>query len=164
MYMYINSLHGEGVRKQHYFSLSPPVSPSSIHLSVTLSPPKPLCGIQPNLLHHFPSRPVQHYFPCLHLSVHLSVILSPLKPLGRIQPNLLHLILPLMVRMCKSNFIFPCVCSPSICQSRYLLLNHLAECIRTFYITSPHAKGGERNTVFSVHPSFVHLSVMLSPP
>ena len=28
---------------------------SFVHLSVTLSPPKPLCGIQPNLLHRFPS-------------------------------------------------------------------------------------------------------------
>ena len=41
----------KGVREQHYFS----VRPSSVHLSVTLSPPKPLGGIQPNLLHHFPS-------------------------------------------------------------------------------------------------------------
>ena len=48
---YITSLHTKGVREQHYFS----VRPSSVHLSVTLSPPKPLGGIQPNLLHHFPS-------------------------------------------------------------------------------------------------------------
>ena len=40
-----------GVREQHYFS----VRPSSGHLSVTLSPPKPLGGIQTNSLHHFPS-------------------------------------------------------------------------------------------------------------
>ena len=31
------------------------IHPSSVHLSVTLSPPKSLGGIQPNLLHHFPS-------------------------------------------------------------------------------------------------------------
>ena len=43
--------HGNGVREQHYFSLRR----SSVHLSVTLFPSKPLGGIQPNLLHHFPS-------------------------------------------------------------------------------------------------------------
>ena len=48
---YITSPHGKGVQEQYYFS----VRPSSVHLSVTLSPPKPLGGIQPNLLHHFPS-------------------------------------------------------------------------------------------------------------
>ena len=41
----------KGVRKQHFFS----VRPSTVHLSVTPSSPKPLGGIQPNLLHHFPS-------------------------------------------------------------------------------------------------------------
>ena len=48
---YIASLHGKGVREQHYFS----VHPSSAHLSVMLSPPKPLNGIQPNLLDPFSS-------------------------------------------------------------------------------------------------------------
>ena len=48
---FITSPHGKGVQEQHYFSMLP----SSIHLSVTLSPLKPLEGIQPNLLHHFPS-------------------------------------------------------------------------------------------------------------
>ena len=38
------------MQEQYYFS----VRPSSVYLSVTLSPPKPLGGIQPNLLHHFP--------------------------------------------------------------------------------------------------------------
>ena len=48
---FITSPHGKGVQEQHYFS----VCPSSLRLSVTLSPPKPLVGIQPNLLHQFPS-------------------------------------------------------------------------------------------------------------
>ena len=47
---YITSPHGKAVRKQHFFS----VCRSSVHLSIMLSP-KPLGGIQPNLLHHFPS-------------------------------------------------------------------------------------------------------------
>ena len=33
----------------------PSVCPLSVHPSVTLSPPKPLCGIQPTLLHHLHS-------------------------------------------------------------------------------------------------------------
>ena len=47
--------HGKGVREQHYFSVRSSVCLSSVHLSVTLSPPKPLGRIQPKLLHHFPS-------------------------------------------------------------------------------------------------------------
>ena len=47
---YITSPHGKGVHKQNYFS----VHPLSILLFVTLSPPKPLGGIQPNLQHHSP--------------------------------------------------------------------------------------------------------------
>ena len=70
---YITSPHGKDVREQHYFF----VPLSSIDLSVMLSPPKPLGGIQPNLLHHFPSwlvcaratlffhSPVRHPFICL---------------------------------------------------------------------------------------------------
>ena len=52
---YITFPHGWGVREQHYFSVCPSVRPSFIHLSVMLSPHKPLGGIQPNLLHHSPS-------------------------------------------------------------------------------------------------------------
>ena len=48
---YIIFPNGKDMREQYHF----PVRPSSVHLSVTLSPPKPLGGIQPNLLHHFPS-------------------------------------------------------------------------------------------------------------
>ena len=48
---HITSFHSNEAREQHYFSMRP----SCVHLSVTLSPPKPLGGIQPNLLHHFPS-------------------------------------------------------------------------------------------------------------
>ena len=52
---YIAFSHVKSVREQHFFvRLSFLASPSSIHLPVTLSPPKPTDGIQPNLLHHFP--------------------------------------------------------------------------------------------------------------
>ena len=57
-----------------------------------------------------------------------------------------------------------CVRRPPICPSRYLLLNHLAEFYQTCYITSPHGKGVREQHYFSVRPSFVHLSVTLSPP
>ena len=46
---YIISPHGKGVR-DNIFSVRP-----SVHSSVTLSPPKTLGEILPNLLHHFPS-------------------------------------------------------------------------------------------------------------
>ena len=51
----ITSSDGKGVREQYYFSVRPSLHPSSVHLSVKLSPPKPLGGIQPILLHHFPA-------------------------------------------------------------------------------------------------------------
>ena len=57
-----------GCARQHYFSVCPSVRQSSVHLSVTLSPPKPLGGIQPNLLHHFPSWQGcvrDNLFPCV---------------------------------------------------------------------------------------------------
>ena len=47
----IFSSHGKVVWEQHYFSMLS----LFIHLSVKLSPPKPLVRIQPNLLHHFQS-------------------------------------------------------------------------------------------------------------
>ena len=40
---------------KNYFTVRPSVRPPSVHLSFTLSLPKILGGIQPNLLHHFPS-------------------------------------------------------------------------------------------------------------
>ena len=94
---YITSPHGMGVREQHYFSVHPSVCASFVRLSITLSaPPKPLVGIEPNLLHHFPScsecaRATLFFSASVRSSsVHLSVMLSPPKPLGGIQPNLLH--------------------------------------------------------------------------
>ena len=44
----------------------------SVYLSVTLSPPKQLGGIQPNLLHHFPAWSTLFFYasmrPCIHHS------------------------------------------------------------------------------------------------
>ena len=84
----ITSPVGKGAREQQYFS----ARPSSVHLSVTLSPPKPLGGIQPNLLHHLPMVRVyqnnsphgkgvseQQFFPECPSSVHLCIMLFPLK-------------------------------------------------------------------------------------
>ena len=38
-----------------FMCVRPSLRLSSVHMSVTLTPSKPLGGIQPNLLHHFPS-------------------------------------------------------------------------------------------------------------
>ena len=109
---YITSPHGKGVQEQHYFS----VCPSSIHLSVRLSPPKPLGEIQPNFLHHFPSWLWCARATLIFIHRHLcrpSICLSryPPKPLGRIQPNSS---LPLMLRVCQSNIFFLSVHPSSI--------------------------------------------------
>ena len=74
----------------------------------------------------------------------------------------------LVVRLCESNIIFLClhvsirafVVHPSVCH----LLNHWAKFNQTCYITTPHGKGVREQHYFFVHLSFIHLSVMPSPP
>ena len=58
-----------------------------------------------------------------------------------------------MVRVCKNNFIFPCICCPSVCPLRCLLLNHWAEFNQTCYITFPHGKNVQEQHYFSICPS-----------
>ena len=65
---YITSPHGKGVQEQYYIS----VHLSPVYLSVTLSPPKPLGGIQPNLQHHFPS-----WFGCARATLFFHVSICP---------------------------------------------------------------------------------------
>ena len=68
-------------------------SKMTIHLSVTLSPPKPLGRIRPTCYISSPHDKgvwEQYYFSLGLSSVHPSVMLSPPKPLTWIQPNLLH--------------------------------------------------------------------------
>ena len=152
--------------------------PSSVHLSVTLSPLNHwvefnqtcyitfLHGKGVREQHNLSVRPSVR--PSVRLSsLHLSVKLSPSKQLGGIQPKLatLH---PAMVRVYESNIIFPCVRRPTICPSHYLLLNHWAELNQTCFITSSHGKDVREQHYFSVrpsvHPASVHLSVTQSPP
>ena len=90
--------------------------PSSFHLSVTLSPPKPLGGIQPSYITSPNGRVSESniIFLCVRpsvrpSSVHLSIKLSPLKTTGRDLTKLV-ILLPFMVMVCKSNTIFLCVC------------------------------------------------------
>ena len=49
-----------------------------------------------------------------------------------------------------SNNIFPCVHRPSICPSRYLLLNHWAKFNQTSTSLSPHGRGVRDQHYFSV--------------
>ena len=146
------------------------VRSSSVHLSVTLSPPKPLGGIQPNLLHHFPSLlgcfESNIIFPCVRRP---SICSSRYLLLNHwAECNQTCYITSPHGWGVRDNIIFPCVRScvsrPSTCLLRYLLLNHWAEFNQTCYITSPHGKGCAREQLFSVRPTSVHLSVMLSPP
>ena len=89
--------------------------PLSVHPSTTLSPPKPLGRIQPNLLHAFPSiRGIgvqeQHYFS-IRLSVHDC-------PSFCLSGNWIKLAtwLPLMVRVCISESLHSSI-HPSILQA-----------------------------------------------
>ena len=64
---------------------------------------------------------------------------------------------PLMVRVCESNIIFPCVRAcihrPTVCLSCFLLLNLWAEFNLSCYITSVHGKGVRQQHYFSVRPA-----------
>ena len=107
--------------------MRPSMRPSSVHLSVALSPPKPQGGIPPNLLHIF-----LLWYGCARASLFFSA------------------------------FVRPCVRLPSICPSRYLLLNHWAEFNQTLHHFPLMVRVWESNIIFpSVHPS-VRLSVILA--
>ena len=77
--MYITSVHGMVCKNNIIFTGShPSMHLSSVHLSIMLSPPKALGGIQPNLQHHFPlwwvcARATLFYCASVHL---LSVYLT----------------------------------------------------------------------------------------
>ena len=116
---YITSPHGKSVQEQHYFS----VRPWSVHLSIKLSPPKPLGRIQPNLLHHFPS-----WLGCaratlfFHVSIcpcirHPSICLSCYLLLNYRADFNQTCYITFPHGVCKSNICFLCVQHPSICQS-----------------------------------------------
>ena len=145
---------------------------SSVYLSIILSPLKPLGRIQPNLLHYFTSwlgraRAILFFCVSVHPCIcRPSICLSHYYLLNHWADYSTKLAtsFPLMVRVCESNIFFPCIRRPSICPLRYLFLNHWAEFNQTCYVTSSHVKGVLEQHYFSVHPSSVHLSVMLSPP
>ena len=73
--------------------------------------------------------------------------------------------LPLMVRVRESNIIFSCVRPsvrrPSICLSRYLLLNLWTEFNQTCYISSLYGKGVQEQHCLSVRSSLYPSSVSL---
>ena len=102
------------------------------------------------------------------LSVHLSVTLSPAKPQGGIFQTC-YITSP-HGKCVQEQQYFPCVCAyvlplcvrASVCSSRYLPRNCLAEIYQTCYITFLHGKDAQEHN-FSVRSS-VHLSVTLLPP
>ena len=114
--------------------------------SVTLSPPKPLGGI---LLYRTCYITSPHGKGVRDIFFRASIRPCFCRPSRYLLLNHwaefysteLATSLPLMVRVCESNIIFPCVrpsMRPCIRPSRYLLLNHWAEFYRLRYITSPH--------------------------
>ena len=149
----------------------PSVCPLSIHLSVILSP-KPLDGIQPNLLHHFPSwlecvRATLFFLVSIHLCVRCpSICLSHYLLLNHWEEfNQTCYITSLHGKGVREQHFFfrVSVVHPSVHHVCYLLLNHWAEFNQTCYITSTHGKGVWEQHYF-FHSSVWHLSVMLSPP
>ena len=135
---YITSPHGKGVQEQHYFCMCP----LSVHLLVTRFPPKPLDGIQPNLLHHMLLHP---------FSIHLSVTLSPKPPVGTKLATSLSRTFPHGKDVWEQHY-FLCVWRLSICPSCYLLLNLWAEFSQTCYMTFPHGKGVGEQVRLVVYP------------
>ena len=123
---YITSPHGKGVREQHCFLCvrSPSICPSRYLLLNHWAEFNQTCYITSP---HGKNVREQHYFSVRPSSVHLSLTLSPHGGGGGVGDSTkLATSLPLMVRVCESNIIFPFV-RLSICPSRYLLLNHWAE-------------------------------------
>ena len=149
------------------FSSHPSVHPSSVYLSVIYllinhwAEFKQTCYItSPH------GKVVQHYFS-MRASVRASVVCLSVHHASwttGCNSTKLATSLPLMIKVCESNIIFQCFCCPSICQSRYLILNHWVEFNQTCYITFPHDLS-ESNILFpSASPAYIHLSVMLSSP
>ena len=96
--------------------------------------------------------------------VHLSVILSPSFQTTGGNSTKLATSLPLMVRVCESNIIFPCFRRPSIYPSCYLL-NHWRESTKLATSLPLMVRVCESNNIFpSVYPASVHLSVVLFSP
>ena len=145
----------------------------TIHLSVTLSPPKQLGRILPNLLHHFPSwygstRATLFFCASVHpLSIHLYVMLSRPKSLGGIQPNLLHHF-PSWKGCARATLFFhssvlPCIRHPSPPKPAGGNSTKLATSLPLM------VRVCESNIIFlyvclSMRPSSDHLSVIISPP
>ena len=135
---YITSSHGKGVRDQQYFFLCRQfvVSPFIRH-SLFLNQGAEFNQTCYVTFPHSKDVQEQHYFS-MHPSVCLSITLSSLTT-GWNSAKLTAL-LPLIVRVCKNNIIFLCVCCLSICLLCCLLRSHWAEFNQTCYITSPHGK------------------------
>ena len=145
-----------------FLCIHPSVHPSYVHLSITLSPPKPPGGIQPNLLHPFPS-----WLGCARAAVFFCVSIHPCicHPSICLSCYLLNLWAEFnqtcyitSSQGCVRAIFFPCLHRPSICPSCNLLPNHWVEFNQTCYITSPHVRVCESNIFF---PCVHRLSICL---
>ena len=120
--------------------VSPSMCASSDHLSVTLSP-KPLDGIQPNLLHHSPhGKDVreQHFFWFIR---HPSLCPARCLLLNHwAEFNQTCYIISPHSKGVREQHYFP-VCLSGVSPSCYFLQNHWTEFNQTCDITTPHSKG-----------------------
>ena len=130
------------VRVQHYFSMCPPVCVSIIHPSVAHARWRYCQYLHLSVHYAISFQTTRGMLPNFSMSTivhHPSIYLSHYLLLNQWEEfSQLATSLPLMVRECESNIIFPSVRRLSICLLCYLLLNHLAEFNQTCYITSPH--------------------------
>ena len=109
--------------------------------------------VHPFVCHTIASKTAEFNQSCYISSRHVKVVREQYFFHAFVRPSLRHAIsssttglnsnklaisLPLMVSVCESIIIFPCVGRPSICPSRYLLLNQQAEFSQICCITFPH--------------------------
>ena len=133
--------------------IRPSMRPSSIHLSVTLSPPKPRQNS--TKLATSPLLMVRVWESNIFFSVHAPVHLSVLNNLAEFNQTC-YITFRHHKDVREQNYFFRasvrlCIRRPSICSSRYLLLNHWAEFNQTCYLTFSHGKGVRMSVIHSCY-------------
>ena len=140
------------------------VRPSTVHLSVTQFPPKPVGGIQSNLQPSWLgcARVTLFFSVSVRPSfVHLSVTLSLLNH-WRTLTNLLHHFPSLLGCARATLFFRASVVRPFVRHAVSSLTRHWTEFNQTCYTTSPHVLGVREQHYFSVCPFARRSSICLS--